>query len=169
MPKKKLTYDQAITKAMRLCSMGEKCTDDIRKKLLQWGIEQKDFSPIIDQLKKERFIDEQRFAMIFAQSKVRQNKWGKVKIAFALKQKNIPGHIIQQSLNNIDDQEYKSILVNELTKKLHSLEHIKDSCITQKKLLQFALNRGFEHHIVHKMTLSVMKNFNTRDDDSIQG
>ncbi len=165
MPQKKLTYDQAITKAMRLCSMGEKCTDDIRKKLLQWGIEQKDFSPIIDQLKKNRFIDDERFAMLFAQSKVRQNKWGKLKISFAMKQKNIPGHIIQQSLDNIDDQEYKSILANELKKKLHSVEHIEDPCVTRKKLLQYAFNKGFESHIAHEMTASIMKNHTTREDD----
>ncbi len=144
---------------MRLCSKGEKCTDDIHKKLLQWGLEKQNISSIIEQLKKERFIDDERFALLFAQSKVRQNKWGKIKIAYAMKQKNLPGDVINKSLKNIDYQEYKNILANELQKKFHSLQHIEDAYKIKKKLIQYALNKGFENNIVHEATASIIKDY----------
>lgn len=159
MPKQNITYEQAIVKAMRLCSKGEKCTDDIRKKLLQWGIEQQNISSIIEQLKKERFIDDERFAMLFAQSKVRQNKWGKIKIGYAMKQKKLPGDVINKSLDKIDEQEYKAILANELRKKFHSLQHIEDAYKIKNKLIQYALNKGFENNIVHEAIASMIKNY----------
>ncbi len=159
MTKQNITYKQAIVKAARLCSKGEKCTDDIREKLLQWGIEKQNISSIIEQLKKERFINDERYALLFAQSKVRQNKWGKIKIAYAMKQKNLPEDVINKSLKRIDDQEYKDILANVLQKKFHSLQDVEDAYTIKNKLIQYALNKGFENNIVHEAIASIIKKY----------
>ena len=52
---------------------------------------------IIDRLKAEKYIDEARYCRSFINDKLRFNKWGRKKIEFALKQKQIPLELISDA------------------------------------------------------------------------
>ncbi|HSH51755.1 MAG TPA: regulatory protein RecX [Bacteroidales bacterium] len=152
---KNTSTKQALEKARYLCAQKEKCIEDIKQKFYQWGINKNDFEPLITSLIEDTFIDEERFAKAFAKEKFRFNKWGKVKIEFALKQKNIPENYIQKGLNEIPLHEYHQVLEKELIKKLKSLKDA-DEYTIKSKLVRFAISKGFENGKVFDMVNSMI-------------
>ena len=74
---------------------------------------------------------------------VRFAKWGKVKIAQALLLKKISYNVCRRFLNEIDEEEYLSILDSLLLAKRKSV-HAGNEFELNGKLMRFALSRGFE-------------------------
>ena len=136
-------YNNYLAKASRLCARNEKCEQDLRSKLFQWGISEENGEKIIEELKKSAFINHQRYARSFARDKLRFNHWGKKKIAYALRSKAIEEHHIQEALEQIPQQHYDNILREELEKKDLSIK-TPDSGERKNKLARFLLQKGFE-------------------------
>ena len=153
---KKVTFEQALLKAQTICSRQEKCEHDIIQKLFDWKVEKSLHSKIIKSLKDENYINEERYASSFVKDKLSFNKWGIIKIRYALLQKNIPEKVINNALNEIDEQTYEHILKEELLKKLKSLKE-SDEYIVKSKLLQYALSKGFENGKVFDMVSEIQK------------
>jgi regulatory protein len=149
-----MTFEIALHKAAALCSTGEKCEYDIREKLQSWGVSSEDEDKIIERLVEEKFLDENRFAQSFAKDKFRFNKWGKIKIAYALRQKQISSLVIQEALENIEDEEYMNLLIDILKAKQKSTK-FKDENDRQQKLFRFAQSRGFEGDLIFKVIRSL--------------
>ena len=91
----------------------------------------------------EKFIDEERYCKAFVNDKYRFDKWGKIKIAQALQLKKIPSSLYWIYLNNIDKEEYLSIL-NKLLQSKRKSVHAETEFERNGKLIRFALSRGFE-------------------------
>lgn len=139
----------ALSKCMDLCSRSEKCAFDIRKKLSDWEISSHDAQKIIDELISQRFIDDERFARIYALDKFRFNHWGKVKIAFQLRHKNITDSAIYNALDQIDDTVYLEKLKEMLKQKSPKIKAQSDF-EKKAKLIRFAQGRGFEYDLISK-------------------
>ena len=155
--KKTINMKDALIKAQNLCAQQEKCESEIRTKLVTWKVKPDDFDKIIEQLKVDKYIDEQRYAVSFAKEKFKFNKWGKIKIDFALKQKSIPKEFIANALMEIQEDDYNSILLNELQEKLKSIKET-DEYTIKSKLLRYALSKGFENGKVFDMVSKIIEN-----------
>lgn len=143
-------YPEAIKKARNYCSKRESCISEIRKKLDQWNIDNKLHEKIIGRLKEEKFIDEKRFAKMFAEEKFRMNKWGIKKIRYALIKKGIPEYIIGVAVNEINYDDYIVTLEKIMTRKLKSTKAVNK--IEQKgKLYRFAAGKGYENDVIIKV------------------
>ena len=152
---KYISKKEATIKAQNICAQQEKCESDIRKKLYDWKANPIDFDEIIKNLINDKFIDEQRYAISFAKEKFRFNKWGKIKIEFALRQKKISSNYILNALSEIDESEYDSVLENELTKKLKTIKDT-DEYTIKSKLSRFAISKGFENGKVFDMVSTIL-------------
>lgn len=140
---KLLSEAKAFSRMANLCARRECTVFDIETKLEQLELDKEVIERIINQLKKEEYINELRFAKSFIHDKVRFNKWGKIKIEYALRQKKVPEQTIAEALLHFSDEE--------LTHSLHDLMQAKWKTIKgntiydkQNKLIRFALSRGFE-------------------------
>ncbi len=153
MPKNQsdITANEAMQMAIQLCTREEKCKFDIEQKLKKYHLSDDIIFSIIESLEKERFIDELRYARSFANDKLKFNKWGRIKIEIALKQKKIPEAVIQQAMQEIDTNEYREILKYELLKKKRTLIKLTDTYTVKHKLFQFAMQRGFESDLINEV------------------
>lgn len=141
---------KALAKVAAICAKEEKCCDDIRQKLFQWKIEQSDIQDIIDNLINEGYINEQRYCGQYARDKFKFNRWGKIKIAYNLRAKQINEKIISEALESIPMVDYEEMVKDELVKKLKTLNQFDD--FTKKgKLFQFGQSRGYETDIIQKL------------------
>ncbi|OFY57669.1 MAG: hypothetical protein A2V50_00840 [Bacteroidetes bacterium RBG_19FT_COMBO_42_10] len=140
----------ALSRAMALCSKHEYCIDDIRTKLLSWGMGDNDSERIINTLVKEKFLDEKRYSEIFVREKFRFNKWGRIKIAAHLKSKKIHSEIIKNALDLIDNEQYIEVLKDILS--VHR-KHIKakNQYDLKGKLLRYGLSKGFESSLLYDL------------------
>jgi regulatory protein len=150
-----MNIKQALLRAQAICSQQEKCRHDIREKLKLWKVGENDIEMVLQQLEAEKFIDESRFGAFFARDKFRFNKWGKIKISYAMKQKRIPENIINEALESIPEEEYIEVLTEELKKKRKSVKG-KNTWDIRNKLTRFAQQRGFEFDIIQKTIDSII-------------
>jgi len=151
-----INVQEAYTRASYLCSRQEKCTADILEKLKLWGLEKGEAESVIKKLIEERFIDNQRFAAAFVREKLNINKWGRKKIAFMLKSKNIDQSTIDECLEEFASEGYSDSLVDLLTKKKRTIKS-KDDYDLKIKLLRFGFSRGFESSELEKAIRKVME------------
>lgn len=148
--KKKINHAEALEKARKLCALEERCRYDVRKKLFDWGVNSGDTEKIINQLVDDKYLDEWRFARMFAGGKFRNNKWGKVKITYELIRKNIAKNIIEDAIRRIDEEEYTEALKKELAKKQRSIS-AGDVAELKAKLHRFASSKGYEYDLINKV------------------
>lgn len=141
-----LSKKEALKKAQRLCAMQEKCTFDLENKLKEWGCNVEHIPTIVEKLKEENFLCDDRYAKTFVREKFRFNKWGKIKIAYQLKLKGISSDIIHSAFREINENEYYNLLYHELSKKNQTLRKT-DLNDKKQKLFSFANSRGFENEI----------------------
>ncbi len=143
-------FKAALNKAMKLCSAREFCANDIRGKTESWGIGKEGTEKIIDLLKKEKFIDERRYAAAYAKDKFNYNKWGKLKISAGLKMKGIPVDIIKDSLEMIDNEKYRELLgklISSHRKKIKA----KNQYDLKAKLMRYGISKGFESWMLYEL------------------
>ena len=150
-----MTKDEARNRCMKLCSTKEYAPGDIENKLQQWGIDDVVTGEIIEYLRNEKFLDEFRYARYFTNDKIRFNKWGKYKVSLMLKQKGIAETAIREALGQFSDDEYHTILENELKKKRKSIKDT-DDYIIRGKLTQFAVGKGFEPALANEVISRVV-------------
>ena len=137
------TKEEALHRAAALCTMAEKCEADIRTKLRDWGIAEKDADDIVQRLKEGKYLDEERYCHAFVNDKLRFNGWGRIKITYTLRQKGIADSLIDDALAHIDEDAYTRMLTELLQTKLRSVKG-KTSEERIGKLVRFAQSRGFE-------------------------
>ena len=137
---------ETLRKMAAYCSVAERCTQDVRKKIGQTGLPTESSDHIIKRLQEEKFIDESRYAHFFTNDKIRFNKWGRLKIAYELQKKGIPSSIQEEALSTINEEEYRLILLDLLNSKRQTIKE-KKKRDRFNKLLRFATSRGFETHL----------------------
>ncbi|HNQ60499.1 MAG TPA: regulatory protein RecX [Bacteroidales bacterium] len=137
-------------KAKRWCAFEERCSYDLRLKLEQWGVTEDKISEIIQQLTREGFIDDGRFARMFVQGKFHNLKWGKIKIKAELQRHHISNELTEQAIALLDDDEYKKSLLKILNNKRKSLsKELPD--VARQKLIRFALSKGYEAELIYSL------------------
>ncbi|MDR1729187.1 MAG: RecX family transcriptional regulator [Prevotellaceae bacterium] len=154
---KQITYEEALSRTTRYCSLAEKCEQDVRKKLTAWQLSIENTEKIIAYLKEEKYLNEMRFAGFFVQDKHRFAKWGKSKIIFALKNKGISTGAIEVAIKNIDVENYSGQLKTLLASKFKSIKY-KDTCDAKAKLYRFGISKGFENDLVLKAIDEILSN-----------
>ena len=148
--KKQYTFDELLHKAASYCSISEHCSREVTQKLTVWGVDESDRKKIIDQLMADDFINEKRFAKAFVKDKFHLNKWGKIKITMALREKAIDKEIINNSLDLIDEGEYEELLASLLKSKQKTIKY-EFEYEKQGKLFRFAQSRGFENQVIERV------------------
>jgi len=136
-------YEQALHKSAAYCSSSEHCIYELKEKLDKWEVEPSDQLRIITYLKKEKYIDEGRYAVAFVKDKFRYNKWGKMKIAMALSVKKISPETIADALQTIDIMEYNELIIKLIKDKLKNIKY-NNQYDKQAKLLRYITSKGFE-------------------------
>lgn len=145
-----MTETEGKTRAEAYCSAAEHCRSEVRAMLERHGAEKPDIESIINNLVKEGFIDESRYARAFVHDKVRFAKWGRVKIAQALWQKRIPQDITDAALESIDYDEYLAALKDVVKAKFRT---VKGATEYERKMktMRSVCSRGYEPALVRKL------------------
>ena len=137
-----MTEEQALQKLAALCSQSEHCTSEMKEKMTRWGIDEDAQQRVVDYLVANRYVDDRRYARSFVNDKLKYNKWGPRKIEQSLWMKHIDESILREALDDVDNEEYISVLRPLLTSKRKTTKAETDYEMNQK-LLRFAIGRGF--------------------------
>jgi regulatory protein len=145
--KKILTTEQALQKLRHYCGYQERCHSEVREKLYSLGVFKKGHDAIIATLIEEDYLNEERFAIAFAGGKFRVKQWGKVKIKYELKQRQVSEYSIKKALQQIKDDEYHEVLKKLADEKYASVKD-EQYLVRKKKTIDYLLQKGFEMALV---------------------
>lgn len=143
------TEQEAYLTLAALCAQAEHCQWEMLEKMRRWELSDEAQARVMERLVKERYVDDERYARAFVKDKIHYNKWGRRKVEQALWQKHIDDDIRQRVLDEVDDDEYLSILRPLLQQKRKSTKAQSDYELNQK-LIRFALGRGFTFDIIRQ-------------------
>ncbi|MBI2269943.1 MAG: RecX family transcriptional regulator [Bacteroidetes bacterium] len=143
----KLSPEQALSKAESYCAYQERCQQEVRDKLYEWGLWPEAVETIIARLINGKYLDEERFAKAFAGGKFRIKKWGRVRIKLELKRRKVSEYCIKQALKEIDEKAYVQTLKKVLGDRLKKIKQ-KKSIKRNYMLGQYAVSKGFEPDMV---------------------
>ena len=147
--KNPLSPGEALNKAAAYCTLCERCISEVSAKLTAWGVPYDEQEKIIARLIEEKFIDEARYCRAFVNDKVKFNRWGRIKITAALREKHLPQEYIKEALENIDEEEYMQSLKEVIEIKRREFKG-KDDFATQQKIIRHAASRGYEPALIMK-------------------
>ena len=143
------TEQEAYLTLAALCAQAEHCQYEMLEKMRRWEVPEDAQARVMAKLIKERYVDDERYAQAFVKDKIRYNKWGRRKVEQGLWQKRIDGEIRKRVLDEVDDDEYLSVLRPLLKQKRRTIKAKNDYELNQK-LVRFALGRGFTFDIIRQ-------------------
>lgn len=148
---KYLTYPEALVKAQRYCAYQDRCHQEIRFKLVQWGVYGEDLENILADLIAEGFLDEERFARSFARGKFRMKQWGRLRIAGELKKRGISDYCLRAGLSEIEEEDYLQTLRDLLSKKKEQLDPAYTPFERMQLLIRQGIGKGYETDLVQRL------------------
>lgn len=139
--------NDVLDQLYRFLSYQERCTQDIVKKLYKLSIEPQYHDEYIQHLVDENYLSDERFARLFVKGKIKGNKWGKRKVAYALQQKQLNSTLIDDALNSFNAEEYEQIALSVAQKKLNGIK-LADTYKRKQKVYNYLAQKGFEPPVI---------------------
>ncbi|MEA5424934.1 regulatory protein RecX [Arcicella lustrica] len=144
---------EVLVKAANFCAYQERTQQEVRKRLAELEVEGDEAEEMIVWLIENNYLNEERFARIFAGSKFRQKRWGRLKIRQELKMRGVSEYCLKAGMSEIEDEDYLQTLTDLLEKKAKEIKE-SNPLKRKQKLLSYALSKGFESDLV----FDLMKN-----------
>ncbi len=142
------TPEEIIHKIFRYCAYQERCKQEIRTKLRELEANRDEVPEILAYLEEEGFVDEDRFARVYAGGKFRVKKWGKTKIRTELRKRGIEEVAIQAAFRaEIPEDDYLHTIRLQIEKKVETLSG-HTSLEQQEKLNRFLRQKGYEWELI---------------------
>lgn len=125
-----------------LCARSEQCSGDIRTKLLKAGLPRDRTEELIGFLRRERFLDDARYARAFARDKARLGCWGPRKIRLHLGAKGVDDTTASAAIAEVDAEDFVEGARKAAEAKARNLDLTAREDIA--KLYRHLLSRGFD-------------------------
>lgn len=142
---------KAYQKITQFCAYQERCHSETKEKLFSFGLYKEQVEDLLTRLIEDNYINEERYAIAFAGGKFRMNDWGKLKIKYELKKKQVSEYCIRKALSAIDDDSYLEKAANLMGKKHHLLKKEKNQLVKKKKLQSYMIQKGFENFLINEL------------------
>jgi regulatory protein len=139
--------DAYFDQLTRFCLYRERCTAEVIQKMYGLKISEERHPQLIQQLKEEKYLDDDRFLKAYINTKIYVKKWGKKKIQAELSLKKLDKTLIQKYFLEVDDEVYIDNL-NYLAEKKWSTLHKKMDREKQASLFRYMAGKGYESDLV---------------------
>ena len=141
----------ALNKIINYCNYRDRSTKEIKTKLLDLNYSTEIIDSAISQAIELGIVDNFRFSKSFSRGKNQKNRWGKIKIAYELKNKGLNNKEITFGLESIEEKTYYKILMKSI-----EVYKRKSKNFEKNKLIKHLINKGYETALV----ISTIKKLN---------
>lgn len=142
---------RAKDRALNFLSYRDRSEKEIRTKLKDVGYEEKIIDWVIAELKRLKFLDDQRFAHSFAQSQMIIRPMGEYFLKRELKQKGLDAELIEQTVEKVYEEKDQVSVALELAQQRKKRYANVDVMKAKKRVSDFLLRRGFSWDIVSEV------------------
>lgn len=146
-----MTEREVYEKILGFCAYRERCTSEVKEKLKSLHMYGNPAERIMERLRNDDVLNDERFARIYTGSRFRLKYWGKVKICLELRRKGIAENCIQKAAESeIDPTEYMETLRKLLNRKSEQLKET-NPLLKNQKLMSYAFGKGYEPNIIREV------------------
>lgn len=145
---KSYTLKEAIQKIEQYCAYQDRCYKEVREKLYQMRLNAQEQDQVLVHLAEHKFLDEERFAKSFVRGKFNYKNWGRNKLRFELKFREISPYNINKALEEIDSDKYLEVL-DKIARKRKADTSERNVYKLKKKITDYLLYRGWESNLVY--------------------
>lgn len=131
-----------LAQLMNYCARQERSLQSVQAWMARRGVAEEQAQEWMDVLQKEGYVDQLRFARLYARSKMRQKQWGQAKIRAGLLRLGLSMEDIEGALAELSDEEYLSTLRRVAERKWERLTHHPEP-ERRIRLMRFLLGRGY--------------------------
>ena len=148
-------FKKAYSYFSNRCSKKELSAREVMVGLQKYQLKLSEKHRLINKLKKEKYIDHDRYAKAFTNDRFNFYKWGKLKIKQQLLMKGIEEPLIDNALSLVDDDAYQSLIKELALKKKSQIRT--DYHFQAKQKICNALNaKGFEGELVYEIVEKIL-------------
>ena len=139
--------EKAFQSALHFLSFRNRSEYEIRRNLIGKGFVEEEISEVIEDLKKRGYLDEEKFAREWVESRSTSKPRGRRLLVYELQQKKVNPEKIAQALQILPDE--ITLALNAARKIIHRYEDMEID-IFNKKVTGFLIRRGFDFEIIRK-------------------
>jgi regulatory protein len=147
---------EVVSHMAALCSRSEQCSPDIRKKIIAGGLSEIEAAEVINYLKQEKYIDDERYVKAYVAEKFRINKWGRIKMKYYLRMKGLSDDIIEAGMEALDEKKYVDLLQKTMKEKARKIKN-KNKFEKMGQIIRYTQGRGFEPELIHRYMNEVLE------------
>ena len=152
---KNIGTEKAFEKVKYFCAYQERSHAEVKKKLYGFGLYKNEVETLLSQLIEENYLNEERFAMAFSGGKFRIKQWGKTKIKYELKMRQVSEYNIKKALSEIGEEDYLKTLQKLAAEKLATLKSEKNIFTKKSKLQNYLVGKGYEFNLIGEILKDV--------------
>ena len=145
---KNIGTEKAFEKAKYYCAYQERSHAEVKKKLYGFGLYKDEVELLMSKLIDENYLNEERFALAFAGGRFRIKQWGKTRIRFELKQRQVSDYNIKKALAAIPEEDYEKVLQKLAEEKLTTLKTEQNIFTIKSKLQNYLVSKGYEFNLI---------------------
>ena len=157
MDKKSYTFDEIKLKMANYCTYQDRCHQEVENKMRDFTLIPEAKDEILLFLMREGFLNEERFTRSYIRGKFNLKKWGRNKIRQHLKFKGVPDKLINSSMDEIDERDYRRIAAELLEKTLEKNSALQ-AYQQKSKSISYLLSRGYEYDLLLELYGELSKN-----------
>ena len=139
---------RAKDRALNFLSYRDRSEKEIRTKLKNVGYEENIIDWVIGELKRLKFLDDQRFAQSYAQTQMITRPVGEYFLKRELKQKGVAEELIEQTVEKAYEEKDQFSVALELAQQRKRRYKDIDEMKARKRVSDFLLRRGFSWDVV---------------------
>lgn len=138
------TQRALLDRARHYCALAEQCEDAVRQKLVTWGASPADSDSIVKVLHGEGYLDNERYARAFCESKILTQHWGRQKVLYQLRLKHLPREAVDRGMAAVGNEAYMAVLAEVAEKKRQELApKCDDPFVLRQKITAALVSKGF--------------------------
>ena len=129
--------DEWKEKMRRWCSLQERCTGDVRRKLQGQIQDEKGINTIVEALVEEGFLSDERFLSSYVRTHAEHKSWGPRKIAHGLRAKGFSGSAADSAIAAHPQSSFQASLAALVERRRAELP------AKRERVIRFLVSRGF--------------------------
>ncbi len=141
--------EKAKSQALKFLSARARSVAELEKKLKLKKYSASAIGETVEVLKRQGFLDDEKFAKIFANSSLYSRPTGKSKLKFDLKQKGVSAEVIERALGGLQDYDETKMAEELVKKRLRSMKGVPEET-KKRRIFGFLQRRGFSSDAIFK-------------------
>ncbi len=142
----KTDEERTLELAYRTLSTRDRTVAEVRAFLERKGVAPDAIDHAVAELTDARFLDDERYARLFAEDKRGIERWGSQRIERDLRKRGVPDHLIEAALAVTDRDDELAMAVGLLSEKLPPCESDRD----RDRAWRLLVRKGYEPELAYE-------------------